>query len=384
MTTKILCVDDEPNVLRGLRRQLYDKFDVEFAEGPERALEMLETAGPFAIVLADMRMPVMDGALLLAEIRSRSPDTVRMMLTGNSDLLTAIRAVNEGNIFRFLNKPCAPDDLERALRDGLEQFRLISAEKVILEETLNGCVKVLTEILAIADPKGFQHANELKELAQRISVKLELPRPWELQMAVMLAQLGRVAVPPETLAKAEAGESLSHAERGMMASIPSAGAELIENIPRLDGVAEIVRRQAEDCGVKCDQGLPEAARVLRVLQEMMRLEDAGLDRIMALAGMEEDAGFDSEVVGAVASCLGIGLASAAGTRQISFEGMRPGDVLAAPLVTVEGRMIVGKGQRIGQVLLGRLRNHQQIGSFREPIHIENRESGGTVQARKSA
>jgi len=373
MTARILCVDDEPKVLRGLRRQLHDKFELELAEGPERALELLESAGPFGVVLADMRMPVMDGAQLLAEVRRLYPDTVRMMLTGNSDLLTAIRAVNEGNIFRFLNKPCAPEDLVRALGDGLEQYRLVCAEREILEQTLNGCVKVMSEALSLANPRSFRNTNELKELAEEVARALGMPRPWEMEMAVMFAQLGRVTIPPEILAKEEAGSPLSPRELGMLELIPSAGSDLIERIPRLEGVARIVKRQAADHDPRNEEDPPLGSRILRVLLDMVRMEESGLVRKKALASMSGDGGaHDPKVVEAVASCLGIGIEGSKGSRQITFDELRPGNVLAAPLVTRDDRLVLREGHLIGQVLMERLRNHHQMSGFREPIHIETR------------
>jgi len=385
-TAKILCVDDEPKVLRGLVRILQGKFSLQIAEGPERALEMLESSGPFGVVLADMRMPFMDGAELLAEVHRRCPDTVRMMLTGNADLNTAVRAVNEGNIFRFLNKPCQPEDLERALQDGLEQYSLVCAEREILEETLNGCVKVLTEILSLADPSSFQNAHELKDLSVDVAKTLGMKNPWEMQMAVMLAQLGRVTVPPEVLAKAEGGNALDVHEQLMMDQIPSAGGSLIGHIPRLEGVGEIVRQQRVDHDPKDEDNPPLGARILRVFMDMVRMEEAGLDRRKALSCLDQESGgHDPRVVSAIALSLGIGMEDqATSTLQIPFVKLCPGHVLAAPLVTCDGRMILREGHRIGHALMERLRNHQRMYGFREPVHIEVPAQGHAEESREAS
>jgi DNA-binding NtrC family response regulator len=82
---------------------------------------MLSEAGPFALVVSDMRMPSMNGALFLAKVRQQTPDTVRMILSGQADLQAAIAAVNEGQIYRFLSKPCAPEQLLAAIEDALNQ-----------------------------------------------------------------------------------------------------------------------------------------------------------------------------------------------------------------------------------------------------------------------
>jgi DNA-binding NtrC family response regulator len=100
MAEKILLVDDEPNVLDGYRRTLGREFALETAVGGQEALALLAEKGPYAVVVSDMRMPGMDGIQLLSRIKSASPDTIRVMLTGHADTETAINAINEGSIFR--------------------------------------------------------------------------------------------------------------------------------------------------------------------------------------------------------------------------------------------------------------------------------------------
>src|ERR1035441_9520469 len=100
LAEKILLVDDDPNILDGYRRSLSREFLMETAQGGEPALALAAKNGPYAVVVSDMRMPGMDGIQLLSRIKALSPDTIRVMLTGNADTETAINAINEGNIFR--------------------------------------------------------------------------------------------------------------------------------------------------------------------------------------------------------------------------------------------------------------------------------------------
>jgi DNA-binding NtrC family response regulator len=145
-TARILCVDDEPNVLEGLERVMHRRCSLLTAGSGEEALRIL--AGPEAVdvIVSDMRMPRMNGATLLAECRKRSPDTVRLLLTGQADLESAISAVNDGHVFRFLTKPCPTPVLVEALTAALEQHRLITSEKILLERTLVGSMRALTEV----------------------------------------------------------------------------------------------------------------------------------------------------------------------------------------------------------------------------------------------
>src|SRR5713226_129196 len=97
---KILFVDDEPNILAAYQRQLRKHFSVEIAVGPVAGLAALQNPRDFAVVVADMRMPEMNGVEFLVKVKTAAPETVRMMLTGNADQTTAIEAINEGSIFR--------------------------------------------------------------------------------------------------------------------------------------------------------------------------------------------------------------------------------------------------------------------------------------------
>lgn len=129
MTDKVLFVDDDAKILAALRRRLRKQFAIDTVLGGREGLELLATEGPYAVVVADYCMPHMNGIEFLSRVRSVAPESVRMMLTGSADLQSAIQAVNEGNIFRFLTKPCATETLSEALCSGIAEFRRTSAEK---------------------------------------------------------------------------------------------------------------------------------------------------------------------------------------------------------------------------------------------------------------
>ena len=112
ISRRILFVDDEPKVLQGLERQLSSRFELRTVPGPVLGLQILIKDGPYAAVVSDYRMPMMSGVEFLAKAREKCPDTVRLMLTGQADLNAAIRAVNEGAIFRFLS---ATSEMDRRL-----------------------------------------------------------------------------------------------------------------------------------------------------------------------------------------------------------------------------------------------------------------------------
>ena len=168
MAEKILLVDDDNNILDGYRRSLSREFVMETAMGGQQALKLAADNGPYAVVVSDMRMPGMDGIQLLSKIKAQSPDTIRVMLTGNADIDTAINAINEGNIFRFLNKPCSKEMMAKTLTAALVQYRLVTAEKQLLEQTLSGSIQVLTEVLSLVNPAAFSRAERARRYIHHI------------------------------------------------------------------------------------------------------------------------------------------------------------------------------------------------------------------------
>jgi len=123
---RILFVDDDLNLLAAFQRTFRREFPFDTAPGGPEALELLAKQGPYAVLVVDMRMPVMNGIEFLERARAISPQAVPIMLTGNADKSTQLDAVNRGRVFNFLNKPCPPEVLLSAIESGLRQFELQS------------------------------------------------------------------------------------------------------------------------------------------------------------------------------------------------------------------------------------------------------------------
>lgn len=127
MTDKILFVDDDANLLATMRRMLRKQFELDTASSGVAGLDLLTRQGPYAVVVADMGMPGMNGAEFLRACRDEAPESVRIMLTGDSEQEDVMEAVGQSELFRVLNKPCPREELIKALEDGLEQYRLAMA-----------------------------------------------------------------------------------------------------------------------------------------------------------------------------------------------------------------------------------------------------------------
>ena len=131
MKHKVLFVDDDIHVLHAFKRQLRKQFRIDTAQSPAEGLSFVEKNGPYAVVVSDLRMPGMGGDQFLTHIEKIAPDTVRIMLTGHADLNVAMGAINDGNIFRLLTKPCPSDVIAESIKSGIEQY----LENTIKEKT---------------------------------------------------------------------------------------------------------------------------------------------------------------------------------------------------------------------------------------------------------
>jgi CheY-like chemotaxis protein len=287
---KILLVDDEVNVLEGLQRQLHKTYKVQTAISGIEGLKKIAEEGPYAVIVSDMRMPVMDGIAFLTEVRKTTPDSVRMILTGNADQQSAVDAINRGAIFRFLTKPCSQEDLTSALQAGVGQYRLITAEKELLEKTLQGCIHILMDMLSLANPVAFSQATRLQGYATQIVQRLHLENPWQYEIAVSLASVGFINVPTETIEKYLAGETLANNERDMIAAVPQITGMLLANIPRLSDVASMITRRDVMDDTPLDFSNPNPIEMIRIGANLLKvLTDFD---ILLLRGFEPEEAID--------------------------------------------------------------------------------------------
>jgi response regulator RpfG family c-di-GMP phosphodiesterase len=165
------------------------------------------------------------------------------MLTGQAQLENAVAAVNEGNIFRLLTKPCSPEELSKTLQAALAQYRLVTSEREILRKTLVGSIQVLTNTLSLINPTAFGQASRLKPLVRRVAKELNLSQVWRLELAAMLSQVGCISLSPGLLEKVYLGKPLSNEERNLFAAHPDVAKDLLIKIPRLEPVARMIALQ---------------------------------------------------------------------------------------------------------------------------------------------
>jgi CheY-like chemotaxis protein len=376
MAEAVLFVDDEPHLLDGITRSLRNQFDIRTATSGAEGLRVLRASGPFAVVVSDMRMPEMNGAQFLSKVRELAPDTVRVILSGQSDMQQTIAAVNEGNIFRFLSKPCDTQSLLAAVAMAVEQHRLINAEKVLLEHTLTGAVNVLIEILSVVTPPAYSRARRLQRYVLALALALDLGDNWQWPLAALLSQIGCISLPKETVARVEAGQPLTEEEYRLFESHPQMAAKMLEAIPRLETVAAIVAGQntaLTDADMFLEPKVLDAKRagcvLLRAAVEFDRQIMAGRSANAATEALRKaKVQFPPAVLEALPS-LPITLREHA-LRSVRLIDLAPGMLLDEPLITHKGVCLVPAGHEVTAALLARLRGIDANVQVREPFRVQ--------------
>lgn len=422
-THTLLLVDDEPHILAALRRTLRrENYEILTATSGPAALEMLEER-QVALVLSDQRMPQMSGIEFLSVIKERQPDAMRLILTGYADLQTVMDAINKGEVYRFITKPWDDQALRITIRQALDQYdlvmenrRLAAAERELLEKTLIGSVKVLTEILSLTNPVAFSRATRIKRYVRHIVGQLQLPDPWQFELAAMLSQIGCVTLPSNTLEKVYTQEPLSEDEQRMFVSHPLIGGELLANIPRLEAIARMIEGQqrafityppsrSSTENLTSEGIVALGAQILKVALDFDQLAMRGLPRDEALARLWMREGeYNPRVVTALENLPdelyytpaplekspsppspteGAALEDSETEAQVPSEARREdgrskrvrvrdlniGMIINEDIWTRDGVLLATRGQEVTYLLLQRLYNFARGKGIVEPIRV---------------
>jgi FixJ family two-component response regulator len=372
---RVLFVDDEINLLHGFARQFRSKYDVSIAEGGPRGLDAVQNLGPFAVVVSDMKMPEMNGIQFLSRVRDVSPNTVRIMLTGDSDIETAMHAVNEGNIFRFLLKPCRKEMIELAVDAAVEQNALLTAEKELLEKTRKGSVQMLIDVLSLASPFAFSRASRLRDYVCQVVAHLNIKKAWEVEIAALLSQIGWIALPTDLVMKVHTGQTRTTEESRMFKSHPQLGGRIVSLIPRLENVSRVIENQMipfRETGLTYetivgDMGIL-GAQILKACVDLDSLLTNGFTVRLAIAklkGMEGD--YHPTILRAMEK---LEIVSAETEEKVVFvRDLTDSMVLAQDVYTRSGNLLAPKGLKANLSLRIRLENYCVHNEIEKTVYV---------------
>ena len=398
---RLLLVDDEPSILSSLRRLLRPTgYLVLTAESGAAGLAMLERE-PVDLVISDMRMPEMDGAHFLEQVRQRWPDTMRLLLTGYSDINSTVDAINRGEIYRYIAKPWDDSELLLTLREALEQRRLVAENKRLLAltqrqneqlqelneglerkvaqrtvelEQVNGflnlanqqlkrnflvSIKMFTGLMELRGGVMAGHSRRVGELARRLAEEcgLEERERDELFLAGLLHDIGKIGLsdtvlsrPVSTLSGAHMTEYRRHAANGETALMP---------LEELREAARLIRSHHEQYG---GQGFPDGlqgnkiplgSRILAIVNDydgfqLGTLTEKPLSGEQALAMLRQFAGkrYDPQLVEVFAALLEKIHVTQSGERLVAATQLKAGMVLMRDLVGENGALLLAADYRL--------------------------------------
>jgi response regulator RpfG family c-di-GMP phosphodiesterase len=368
---KVLFIDDERRILDAFERQFRKRFAIETADSPQQGLLLLAGRGPYSVIVSDLRMPGMTGIDVLAEAKRISPDSVRILLTGHADTNAAVSAINDGNIFRFLMKPCVGEVLAKTIEDALEQHRLITSERLLLERTLRGAIEVLTEMLGLLSPAVFSQASRIRDVVRHAAERLLCPETWRFEVAAMLSHIGCITVAPEIVGKVSQGESLTDEEKRRFETHPSVGARLLVKIPRLGEVACMIARQLELC-TNPDETLTgddvlAGARLLRAAIDLDHLHVRGSTHAEALATLHDRGGYNGPVLAALADSYRH--TASTNRMDVGVGDLVPGMIADQDVITPAGVLLLARGQHVTEHVVARLECFRSTQGVIEPFRV---------------
>ena len=352
---RVLCVDDEPRIVEALVLHLRKDYEVHTAQSGQEALKTLKEMGGAAVVVSDMRMPGMDGATLLQHVMQFFPDTTRILLTGEPGRDAAVSAVNTAHIFRFLTKPCPPDQLKAAIEAGVAQYRLVNAERSILKETLIGCIKALVDVLAITNPVAFGRASRVKQLAMELAQRADCQQFWQLEAAALLSQLGYLSLPAEVVEKVYYGEAMTPEEQVLVGGAPELASSLLENIPRLEPVIQILnalRWSDEQIARLGDGTIGLGTRILDLVLSYDSLITQGHPVAVAVQTLRgRSSRFGERLIGQLADQVGAGT-TATVAREMPLRTVKVGMTIMQDVRTHMGTLLVPRGFEVTKLFVG--------------------------------
>lgn len=423
---RILFVDDEAPILASLRRMMRKyPYNCFFAENAQAGLEILESH-PIDLIVSDMRMPVMDGAAFLAEVKQRWPFSVRFLMTGYADMNAAINALNLGGINRYISKPWDEQALIEAIDEGLRIRRLEREKKRLLDKTrqqneelkrfneelesrvnertqeiqhksallktalkqlessYDASARVFATIINSRPLLQKGQSRHVADLAKAIAERMSLGRSdiAYIYYAALLHELGKLNLPDDILMRAEA--NLTHRDIEVYQKYPEMGEMFLTAITALAPSARLIRHHTElfDGSGFPDgqrgQSIEPGARIIRVARDFIGLQsglmsNSPYSKEQAYRYIEEHAGrrYDPEVVEHLRPLIDSFSVEISGDQEqrVAVAALRPGMVLSRDLVNKSGILLMAAGSKLNEHVINKLLQIERLEGRRVSVCI---------------
>lgn len=378
---KILLVDEDEKVHGAFKQLFAGKFKVATFGEPEEALEWLRLNRSTAVVVSSFNLPGSGGLAFLKETERLAPMASRILLTGEKSVEVVKRAINEAGIFMFLLKPVARNELISAINAGMSHHAKIAQERVLLEKTLSGSVKLLIDMLALFHSEAFRRTTVMRQQASKLAKYLGIEKTWELDMAIMFSPLGEALLPKHVLSRYRAARSLSIQEREVLEAAPGQTRDLLKNIPHLEKVADVLYlggRGFDGSGFPEDgptgADIPMNARILKLLTDLwFASAEQGADAAAFEALKINKKQYDPELLSLAEGVLLDGAEVEENREIIScyVRALHAGDILVDDVLS-EGsnELILSSGHQLTVTTIRRLSQYNQVSGVREPIRVK--------------
>jgi len=357
IVASVLFVDDEPQVLAAIERSLFQRYELYTATSGIAGLKCLIDHPDIRVVVSDMRMPVLDGAQFLQEVRRRHEGVVTLLLTGHADLEQAAAAVNEGAIFKLLTKPCPQSTLFGALDDALALVQARDAESALLHTTLLETMRAMSQMLALASPAAYLKTRFVEQCVRYGLPRLQWSDRWQYEAAATLSQIGRAGGDSEP-SIVDGSAMPAHSERAWA---------LLRSIPRLDKVALMVRYHDSAIPVELDETSRQGAQLLHaaVVLEGLTYSELGHNRAQQalIAARHKIA---PRIIDAVHDFV----PDIHGVRLEAIHKLVPGWLLEQDVLTDAGMLVLHKGQRLSEAAITALNNLLKLGKIADGVRVQ--------------
>ena len=405
----LLFVDDEPSILSSLKRLFRPHgYRILTAEGGPAGLAVLELERA-ALVISDMRMPQMDGAHFLEQVRQRWPDSIRILLTGYADIESTVAAINRGEVYRYINKPWDDNEIVLIVREALERKRLehengrlnsvVEAQNVELRELNAGLEQKVAErteelkkafklvqqahgklktgfiatvqaFAGLVEMRGKNlsgHARRVADHARILARMLGLDETAQQNVlfASLLHDIGKIGLPDEALDRPLG--SLSPELRAEVMRHPERGEQALMQIEQLKGAASLIRHHHEyfDGSGYPDHlaglAIPMGARIICAANEFDGMVSGALvlqpmkpKDVFAYLIEQRGKRYDPSVVDRYTEMLSEQLRHVIDELPMRPAALKPGMVLSRDLMHIEGYMLLAKGYVVDPAVISQL------------------------------
>lgn len=410
----VLLVDDEANILNSLRRTLRPKgYKVLIATSGEEALQILRSEA-VDLVMSDMRMPIMDGAQLLAQVRQHWPDAMRLLLTGYADMESTVSAVNRGGIFRYISKPWDDDELCEILNQALiirgvarekQRLEILTVEQNKALQDMNAnlehkvhertgelqaahqeltlsneklkksfftSIQVFSNLIELRAGPLAGHGRRVADIGKKLAEKLGLSsnEKQEILLAGLLHDIGKIGFEDELLAKPVA--KMNGDELGQYRKHPANGANALLALPDMKAVANIIRAHHERYDGKgfpanlSGLSIPMGARIIALASDY---DDALIGAAFGRKATTEEATefiakgrstrYDPTVVDAFLELSGRPRTAAAPERKIRTADLIVGQVLSRDIYSSDGVLLLAADYILDELLIRQIRDFEE-------------------------